>query len=61
MIAKILFEHRLFGHTRFQAQVVGPVPHSAILRSVELLGTVVAPAVRAALGVAYQPTRGSTR
>ncbi|NTU78882.1 MAG: LLM class flavin-dependent oxidoreductase [Chloroflexales bacterium] len=59
VIAKILFEHRLFGHTRFLAQVVGPVPHAAVLRSVELLGTVVAPAVRAALGGAQQPTLGT--
>lgn len=49
VIEKILFEHQLFGHTRFLGQVVGTVPHAAVLRSIELLGTVVAPAVRKAL------------
>jgi hypothetical protein len=28
---------------------VGPIPHQAMLRSIELYGTVVAPAVRKAL------------
>ncbi|HET7737005.1 MAG TPA: Atu2307/SP_0267 family LLM class monooxygenase [Tepidiformaceae bacterium] len=47
---KILYEHSLFGHTRFLMQMdIGGVPHDAILRSIELLGTRVAPAVRAAL------------
>jgi probable LLM family oxidoreductase len=51
MIEKILFEHELFGHERFLAQVsVGPMPHAQIMRAIELLGTVVAPAVRKALG-----------
>jgi hypothetical protein len=48
-----------FGHTRFLAQVVGPVPQTAILRSVELLETVVAPAIRAALGAAQQHAPGT--
>jgi alkanesulfonate monooxygenase SsuD/methylene tetrahydromethanopterin reductase-like flavin-dependent oxidoreductase (luciferase family) len=47
---KILFEHELFGHQRFLAQVsVGPVPHAKVLRAIELLGGEVAPAVRAAV------------
>jgi probable LLM family oxidoreductase len=47
---KILFQHRLFGHTRFLAQMsVGTVPHEGLLRSIELFGTVVAPAVRSHL------------
>lgn len=49
VIDKILFEHELFGHTRFLAQMsVGPVEHKQVLRSMELFGTVVAPAVRKA-------------
>lgn len=52
VIAKILYEHELFGHQRFLAQTVGPVPHASVLRSIELLGTVVAPAVRKALAAA---------
>jgi probable LLM family oxidoreductase len=48
---KILFEHELFGHQRFLAQIsVGPVPHTNVRRAIELFGTAVAPAVRAALG-----------
>ncbi|MBF6611689.1 MAG: LLM class flavin-dependent oxidoreductase [Chloroflexi bacterium] len=51
VVEKILFEHELFGHERFLAQVsVGPMPHANIMRAVELLGTEVAPAVRKALG-----------
>ena len=50
VIEKILFEHELFGHGRFLAQIsVGPLPHVQVTRAIELLGTVVAPAVRTAL------------
>ncbi|HUP27254.1 MAG TPA: LLM class flavin-dependent oxidoreductase [Chloroflexia bacterium] len=50
VIEKILFEHELFGHQRFLAQVsVGPIAHAKVMRAIELLGTVVAPAVRKAL------------
>jgi probable LLM family oxidoreductase len=45
---KILFEHELFGNTRYIAQMsVGAVSHRDVLRSMELFGTEVAPAVRA--------------
>jgi probable LLM family oxidoreductase len=46
VIEKILFQHEVFGHTRFLAQVSGVVPHRAIMRHLELLGTEVAPVVR---------------
>jgi probable LLM family oxidoreductase len=47
---KILYEHELFGHSRYLAQIsVGPLPHAQVLRAIELLGTEVAPAVRRAL------------
>jgi alkanesulfonate monooxygenase SsuD/methylene tetrahydromethanopterin reductase-like flavin-dependent oxidoreductase (luciferase family) len=50
VIDKILYEHELFKHDRFLAQMsMGAMPHSSIMRSIELLGTVVAPAVRKAL------------
>jgi alkanesulfonate monooxygenase SsuD/methylene tetrahydromethanopterin reductase-like flavin-dependent oxidoreductase (luciferase family) len=53
VIDKILFEHQLFGHSRMLIQFsVGPMAHADIMRSIELFGTVVAPAVRRALGVA---------
>jgi probable LLM family oxidoreductase len=47
---KILFEHELFGHDRFLAQIsVGSLPHEQALRAIELFGTEVAPLVRAGL------------
>jgi len=50
-IAKILAQHAVFGHQRYLMQMrVGAMPHAAVLRSIELFGTVVAPAVRQALG-----------
>ena len=51
VVEKILFQYELFGHDRFMVQfTVGGIPHEGILRSIELLGREVAPAVRAALG-----------
>ena len=48
---KILFEHELFGNTRFMAQIsVGTLPHEKVMRAIELFGTEVAPAVRKELG-----------
>ena len=45
---KLLFEHELFGHQRYIAQMsVGAVKHVDVLRSMELFGTEVAPVVRA--------------
>lgn len=47
MVEKILFEHQIFGHDRFLVQMsVGTMPHEKIMRSIELFGTRVAPAVR---------------
>lgn len=47
VIDKILYEHELFGHTRFLAQMsLGAMPHLQVLKAIELLGTQVAPAVR---------------
>jgi probable LLM family oxidoreductase len=46
-IAKILAQHEVFRHQRYLMQMsVGAQPQGAILRSIELLGTVVAPKVR---------------
>jgi probable LLM family oxidoreductase len=48
---KILFQHGIFGHDRFLVQfTVGSMPHEKVMRSIELLGTEVAPTVREALG-----------
>jgi alkanesulfonate monooxygenase SsuD/methylene tetrahydromethanopterin reductase-like flavin-dependent oxidoreductase (luciferase family) len=49
-IAKMLAQREVFGHQRYLMQMaVGAQPQAAILRSIELLGTVVAPRVRAEL------------
>ena len=51
-IAKILAQHEVFRHDRYLMQMsVGDQPQAAILRSIELLGTVVAPNVRAELAI----------
>src|SRR5215210_4225606 len=48
VVEKILFQHELFGHDRFLAQMsVGTLPHAQAMRAIELLGTGVAPIVRA--------------
>jgi alkanesulfonate monooxygenase SsuD/methylene tetrahydromethanopterin reductase-like flavin-dependent oxidoreductase (luciferase family) len=45
---KILHWHRIFGMDRMLIQMsVGTMPHDALLRSIELFGTEVAPRVRA--------------
>jgi len=45
---KILFQHEVFGHQRYLMQSsLGAAPHREVLRSIELLGTEVAPVVRA--------------
>jgi probable LLM family oxidoreductase len=48
IVEKILFQHEIFGHQRCLLQLgVGTVEHSKVMHAVELLGTKVAPAVRA--------------
>ncbi|MEO6135044.1 MAG: LLM class flavin-dependent oxidoreductase [Ginsengibacter sp.] len=52
VIDKILYEHELFGNTRFFAQAsVGNVPHEKTMRSIELFGDKVAPIIRRELGI----------
>ena len=47
VIDKILYEHELFGLQRLLVQMtVGVTPHDQVMRSIELLGTAVAPVVR---------------
>jgi alkanesulfonate monooxygenase SsuD/methylene tetrahydromethanopterin reductase-like flavin-dependent oxidoreductase (luciferase family) len=44
---KILHQHAIFNHDRFLIQFsVGTLPHAEVMRSIELFGTEVAPAVR---------------
>jgi probable LLM family oxidoreductase len=56
IVDKILWEHEVLGHTRFLAQVgLGGLGQAETLRSIELLATEVAPAVRAALSTPGRP------
>ena len=57
-----LREHEIFGNQRFLLQTsLGAMPHADVLRSIELLGTQVAPHVRKATAdsspVTAQPGR----
>jgi probable LLM family oxidoreductase len=48
VVEKILFQHEIFRHDRFLLQLtVGSMPHDKVMHAIELLGTEVAPAVRA--------------
>src|SRR5690606_10133532 len=50
VIDKILFEYELFGNTRFLLHIsVGTMQHAKVMRAIELLGTIVAPAVKKAV------------
>lgn len=47
IIDKISWEHELFGHQRFLAQVdIGGQPYALVAKTIELLGEKVAPALR---------------
>jgi probable LLM family oxidoreductase len=47
VIDKILFEHSIFRHDRFLAQMdVGALPHDKMMKSIELFGEKVAPEIR---------------
>ena len=50
VVDKILYQYEIFHHERFLIQfTIGPLPHSAVMRSIELFGKEVAPKVRDAL------------
>ena len=51
VIDKILYEHELFGFTRFLAHAsLGTVPHKEVMKSIELYGTKVVPELRKVIG-----------
>jgi alkanesulfonate monooxygenase SsuD/methylene tetrahydromethanopterin reductase-like flavin-dependent oxidoreductase (luciferase family) len=57
VIEKILEQYEIFRHDRFLAQLsVGPMPHAELMRSIELLGTEVAPVVRDEVARRRRPT-----
>ncbi len=50
VVDKILLQHEALGHQRYLMQMsVGTMPHAKTMRSIELFGTKVAPAVRKAV------------
>jgi alkanesulfonate monooxygenase SsuD/methylene tetrahydromethanopterin reductase-like flavin-dependent oxidoreductase (luciferase family) len=60
VVDKILYEHSLFKNSRFLAQMsVGIMPHDKILRSIELFGGKVAPAVKKALAASADKTKAN--
>jgi alkanesulfonate monooxygenase SsuD/methylene tetrahydromethanopterin reductase-like flavin-dependent oxidoreductase (luciferase family) len=51
IVDKILYEHELFGHQRFLAQIdIGGMPFAKVAEAIELLAGDVLPKVRRALG-----------
>ena len=47
IIDKLLYQHELFGHQRFLAQIdIGGLPYNKVAQTIELLATEVAPVVR---------------
>lgn len=47
---KLIYQYKLFNNTRFLAQVIhGDIPQEKIMRSIELFGKEVVPAVKAAM------------
>ena len=61
VIDKMLYEYELFGNDRFLAQLtVGSMPHDRVMHAIELLGTVVATAVRQTTAERATPASEST-
>lgn len=55
VIDNILWEYELFGNTRFLLHIsVGTLLHAKVMRAIELLGTVVAPAVKQAVAISVR-------
>ncbi len=53
---KILLQRQALGHDRYMMHIsVGTLPHREVMRGIELLGTEVAPAVRAAVAAELLP------
>ena len=62
VIEKLLYQHELFQHQRFLLYPgFGTMPHASVMRTIELLGDVVAPAVRKAVGHSPMSTEADER
>lgn len=52
VVNKLVLEHQLFGYTRFMAHAsLGTTPHDLTMKSIELYGEKVIPAVKERLGI----------
>lgn len=61
IVDKILYQHEMFGHSRFVAQIdIGGQPYARVAAAIELLATEVAPAVRRELGRRAAAARGDS-
>jgi probable LLM family oxidoreductase len=59
IVEKALWEHELFGHQRIFAQIdLGGLPFATVARTIEILATEVAPALRAATPVPAHTVHG---
>lgn len=59
IVEKILFQHQLFGHQRLLLQLgLGAISHTKMMKAIELLGTQVAPVVRAEIQRRAAPASG---
>ena len=56
---KILFQYEIFRNTRYLIYLMG-MPHRTVMRAIELLGTEVAPLVRAGVAERQVATAGSS-
>lgn len=55
IIEKILYQHELYGHQRFMAQLdFGGVPFENVMKNIELIGNDIIPAIKSI----YQNRRG---
>ncbi|MEU3982410.1 LLM class flavin-dependent oxidoreductase [Streptomyces sp. NPDC026672] len=62
VVEKLLHQYDVLGHQRVMLQLaLGPVPHREIMRAIELLGTEVAPTVRAEAARSRANEQGATR
>ena len=52
VIEKILYQHELFGHQRYLAQMdFGGVPFEQLAKNIEMIGTKILPAIRKHTGM----------
>jgi len=56
---KILFQYEIFRNTRYLIYLMG-MPHRTVMRSIELLGTEVAPLVRAGVAERQLESTGAS-